>query len=148
MKIRPTLFLVTLIFVTWTHLANSHHSAAPVFDLSRTVTIEGIVSQFRLVNPHAKMTIKVKDGTDNQVTWTMVMAGVLSLSRRGWTTDTVSIGERVTVTGHPTHSGSPMMFFVRLVLADGTELLAPRPEASSIIDEQRRQRARERAQKK
>ena len=39
----------------------AHHSISSVYDSTRQVTIEGIVSQFQLVNPHAFLFIDVKD---------------------------------------------------------------------------------------
>ena len=71
------------------------------------------------------MTVDVVDEAGNHVVWTVELAGVLALSRQGWTKDTVSVGEQLTVTGNPTHTGSPRVFFTRLVLANGTELLNP-----------------------
>ena len=54
----------------------------------------------------------------------------------------------ISVTGNPTHVPAPRIAFVRLVRADGTELLAPGAERQNAIDEQRRLRARERNRQK
>ena len=145
---RYTLLLAVLVSLLPNRVADSHHAFSPVYDEARTVTIKGILTEFRLVNPHAMMTMDVMEGAGRHVTWTVEMAGLLSLSRQGWTKNTVSIGERLTITGNPTHTGSPRIFFTRLVLANGTELLAPGDGNESAIEEQRRQRARQRDQQK
>jgi len=124
--------------------AVAHHAFSPVYDERRTVTIKGTVTEFRLVNPHATMSVDVVDQTGKHVTWTVEMAGLLSLSRHGWTPRTVSAGQPITVTGNPTHTGSPRIFFTRIVLADGTERIAPGEGDVGAIEEQRRQRARQR----
>lgn len=126
--------------------ANAHHSFAPVYDGSRTVTVAGTVTSFRLVNPHAMLTMDVTDSAGNVVKWSIEFAGRLNLTVSGWTDDTISPGERVTLTGNPTHTGSPRLFFVQLVRADGTELRSG-DERLKAIEEERRQRTRERNQR-
>ena len=144
MKRTRPVFLAVLLSLLSYPVANSHHAMSPVYDATQEITIEGIVTEFRLVNPHAMITMDVLDEAGNRVTWAIELAGRLSLSRHGWTEDTVSLGERLTATGNPTHSGSPKMYFTRVVLEDGTEMLGPGAVRSRAIEEQRRQRARER----
>ena len=43
----------------------AHHSISSVYDSSRRVTVEGIVTQFQLINPHAFLFIDVRDGAGN-----------------------------------------------------------------------------------
>src|SRR5215510_15797740 len=145
---RPALLLVVLLPLVPAGVADAHHAFAPVYDESRTITIKGTVTEFRLVNPHATISLDVVDSTGKHVAWTVEMAGLLSLSRHGWTPRTLSAGEPITVTGNPTHTGSPRIFFTRIVLADGTERVAPGMGDVGAIEAQRRQRARERPQQK
>jgi hypothetical protein len=147
MTLRYTFPLIVLTSLLVSREATAHHAFAPVYDEARTVTIKGTVTEFRLVNPHATMNVDVVDRAGKHVMWTVEMAGLLSLSRHGWTPRTVSAGEPITVTGNPTHTGSPRIFFTRILLADGTERIAPgRGDVSAI--EQERQRARQRNQQK
>ena len=148
MTLRSTLVLAASLSLLPNTVSLAHHAFTPVYDRARTVTIEGILTEFKLVNPHATMTLDVMDEAGQHETWTIEMPGLLSLSRQGWTTDTVSIGEQLTVTGNPTHSGSQRIAFRRLVLANGTELLDPNANRQNDIEEQRRERARQRDQQK
>ena len=107
--------------------ASSHHAFSPVYDEKRLITVAGVVSQFRFVNPHAMMSMDVLDESGKVVKWTVEFSGRLNLSNVGWTADSIKSGERVTVTGNPTHTGSDRMFFRKLVRADGTELLPAEP---------------------
>jgi len=124
--------------------ASGHHSFSAVYDASRTITVQGVVTEFRLINPHALMLMDVTDDSGKVVSWTVEFAGRLNLSEGGWTERTIVPGQRVSVTGNPTHVAGPRMAFVRLLRADGTTLLAPGAERQNAIDEQRRLRARER----
>jgi len=125
-------------------VASAHHSFAAVYDGSRTVTVQGVVTEFRLINPHAMMTMDVTDESGKVVKWVIEFAGRLNLTEGGWTERTIAPGQRVTVTGNPTHMPSARIAFVSLVRADGTELLQPGAERQNAIDEQRRLRARDR----
>lgn len=145
---RYTLLLAVLVSLLTSRVGSAHHAFSPVYDDSRTVTIKGTLTDFKLVNPHAMMTVEVVDETGKRVPWTVEMAGLLSLTRQGWTEKTVTVGQPLTVTGNPTHTGSQRIFFTRLVLADGTERIAPGSGNVNAIEEQRRERARQRQQQK
>ena len=41
--------------------ASAHHGVAPHYDVSKPVTIEGVVSRFEFVNPHSFLYIDTKD---------------------------------------------------------------------------------------
>jgi hypothetical protein len=44
----------------FSHLAQAHHSAAP-FDFAKTVTIEGTVKSFEVINPHTHALVTLAD---------------------------------------------------------------------------------------
>src|SRR5262249_14534658 len=141
--LRAPLFAVLLVMICAT-AGISHHAFSPVYDDQRVITVTGVVTQFKFVNPHAMMSMDVTDASGKVTKWTVEFAGRLNLSNVGWTEQSIKSGERVTVTGNPTHTGSDRMFFRKLVHADGTELLPGAPQRESTLEEERRQRARER----
>jgi hypothetical protein len=127
---------------------SAHHSFSAVYDDTRTISVTGVVTQFRFVNPHALMSMDVTDDTGKVVKWTVEFAGRLNLSEVGWTADSVKSGERVTVTGNPAHALPARMAFRRLVRSDGTVLVPAGPQRIDAIEEERRERARQRSQQK
>ena len=126
--------------------ATAHHAFSPVYDGKRTITVDGVVTQFRFVNPHAMMLMEVKDKTGKVVTWNVEFAGRLNLEEAGWNAQTIKPGERVKVTGNPAWKSDQRMAFVKLVRADGSELEPGRAQRLSAIEEERRQRAQQRSQ--
>jgi hypothetical protein len=124
----------------------AHHSFSAEFDANRTISVQGVVTEFRLVNPHASMTMNVTDDAGKTTKWEVEFAGRLNLAKGGWTPSTIKPGEQVTVFGNPSHTGTPRIAFRRLVRADGSELRAPSDDAIDAIEQQRRERARERNQ--
>ena len=148
MRLWRALLLAIPVLLLFVSRASSHHAFSPVYDEKRLITVVGVMTQFRFVNPHAMMFMDVTDESGKVVKWVVEFAGSLNLSGVGWTADSVKAGERVTVTGNPTHTGSQRMFFRRLVRADGTELLPAGPQRLNAIEEERRQRSLQRNQQK
>ena len=143
MGIRVKFFSAVAVLAYGT-AAIAHHAFTPVYDGGQTISVSGTVIEFHLVNPHATMLLVRENADGSAETWTVEFDGLLNLTVAGWTEDIISAGERVTVEGNPTHTGSARMFFTRLVRADGTELLRPLLERANAIDELRRQRTRTR----
>jgi hypothetical protein len=141
-------FFVLPILIFSIGIAGSHHAFSPVYDAKRTIIVEGVVTQFRFVNPHSMMLVDVKDKTGKVVKWNVEFAGRLNLEESGWTADSIKPGERVKVTGNPAWESAQRMAFVKLVRADGTELDQGRAQRLSAIEEERRQRAQQRARPK
>jgi hypothetical protein len=132
--------LALSMLVLMTADAIPHHAFSPVYDEKRVITVAGVVTEFRFVNPHAMMIMDVTDGNEKVEKWTVEFAGRLNLSEFGWTADSIKPGEKITVTGNPTHTSSPRMFFRKIVRADGSELLPGNAQRLDSIEEQRRLR--------
>lgn len=102
--------------------AAAHHSAA-LFDTTRNVAVEGIVTQYDWRNPHVYITLRVADagGKERQQ---LIEAGASSvLLPLGLAPSSVVVGERVTVRGNPAKSATATAVLGReLVKADGSVL--------------------------
>ena len=146
LKIPRALLLVVPVLVLAAVRLSAHHAFSPVYDGKRTITVDGVVTQFRFVNPHAMMLMEVKDKSGKVVTWNVEFAGRLNLEESGWTAASIKPGERVKVTGNPAWTSPQRMAFVKLVRADGTELDQGAARRLSAIEEERRQRAAKRTQ--
>ena len=126
---------------------HAHHSTTPVYDGKRTVTMTGVVTSFRLVNPHAMLTLDVAEEGGKVVPWTVEFDGRVNLTRFGWDDDTLKPGDLVTVTGEPTHNDSPRMFFIKLERPDGTELRRAMIDPTlDSLEQARRKRAEQKQQ--
>lgn len=81
--------------------ASAHHS----FNFFRSdegerfVTGEGTISEVRLVNPHSGVFIETLDENGDSVVWGLETRPAVFLLRRGWTDETIQIGQRVTFAG-------------------------------------------------
>jgi len=108
--------------------AGAHHSTA-AFDNSRVIKIEGTITQFRWINPHASIKIDgVTAGEDPDGVWTVEMTAPNVLINEGWTRTALKIGDKVTMYVNPLRNqvvlndGSTGSLYVGVVLADGKTL--------------------------
>ena len=118
--------LLTAALLMWTvPEAVAHHSFAVFFDETKSVTVSGSVTEFRFTNPHAIIEITRKTPQGQVETWRAETNAVTLLRRRGWTADSLKVGERVTIDGWPSRDGSRYLRVRRVVRSDGTVLGAP-----------------------
>jgi len=89
-----------------------------------------------------------QDKSGKVETWTVEFAGRLNLMEGGWTVETVKPGDRIKVTGNPARKSDRQIAFRRIVKADGTELLPTQARQVNAIEQERRERARQRNQGK
>lgn len=136
LSIRRFVFPVGLLLAG---TAAAHHSPAMLYDLSREMTIRGVVTEYVLGNPHLRIYFDVEnDGTTEK--WMAEGGSRTVLVRKGWDGTEVAPGDRITVRGHPTRDGSNVVHLEYLILADGTELYGE--DLNSTALEERRSRRR------
>ena len=105
--------------------AAAHHSFAVFFDETKSVSVSGSVTEFRFTNPHAIIEITRKTPQGQIESWRAETNAVTLLRRRGWTADSLKVGDMVTIDGWPSRDGSRYLRVRRVVRSDGTVLGAP-----------------------
>jgi uncharacterized protein DUF6152 len=83
--------------------AGAHHSAAQ-FDFSQRVTIQGVVKEFNVTNPHTAAFVEV---TDDKGTRVVQYEGhsASHFFRAGYTRDMVKTGDKIAILIAPRHDG-------------------------------------------
>ena len=102
----------------------AHHSFAAEYDRNKPVTLTGPVTKVDWVNPHARFHMDVKDASGKIVNWEIEMGSPAGLIRRGWTRNSLKIGEAVTVEGFLAKDGSPLANSSTVKLSDGRRVFA------------------------
>src|SRR5436190_23770929 len=106
-------------------VVSAHHSFAVFFDDTKTIEVTGSVTEFRFSNPHAIISLEVKNKAGMVEEWKAETNAVTLLKRRGWTKDSLTPGEVVTVDGWPSRDGANYMRMRTITKADGTVLGTP-----------------------
>jgi hypothetical protein len=108
----------------------AHHSFA-LFDTSKEVTLQGVVKEYQWTNPHMFVQLLVRDTAGNTIEWSIEGASLNTLTRIGWTRNTIKAGEKVVAVIHPMRDGSKGGSMVRLIMPDGKVL--GQPEAKPAV---------------
>ena len=102
----------------------AHHGLAR-FDTTHGVKLQGTVTDFQWINPHAYIYADVKDEHGKVTNWKFELGSLAMLTRfGGWTRDTVRRGDQITVEGFRAKDGSPYMSLVTVQLSNGKILSA------------------------
>ena len=104
--------------------ALAHHSFAAEFDRSKAVTITGTVTKVEWANPHARFFIDAKDESGKVNNWDFELSSPNGLMRRGWTRNSLKLGDTVTVTGWAAKNAPHVGNASTVTLADGKKVFA------------------------
>ena len=94
-------------------VVHAHHSIAGVYDGSRQVTIDAVVSEFHFVNPHPYVIVDVKTASGPLQAWKLEMDNRSELVEVGMTDQTLKKGDRVVVSGSPIRPPQSQSMYIR-----------------------------------
>jgi hypothetical protein len=127
MKIRLIPVLTALAALVLAAPALPHHSNV-AFEVNKIVTLTGVVTEFRWVNPHTWIGLSVDDGNGAKTVWAIEGRAPGVLARAGWSRSSIKVGDTVTIDFSPAKDGSKTGLVARVTKADGTILAnAPAP---------------------
>jgi hypothetical protein len=115
--------VAALLFATVPALA--HHSSAPFYDATKKVEAQGPVTKFLFKNPHSFLYFEATDEKGQKVEWQVELGPAASLTRTGWTPETLKAGTVIKVVGQPSRAeGSHGMCCARITRPDGSPIVA------------------------
>ena len=122
-KTAAVLTLVALGVLLCVPTLRAHHGLA-AFDTTHTVKMQGTVTAFQWINPHAYIFADLTDDKGKVANWKLEMGSLGMLTKfGGWTKDTVKPGDKVTVQGFRAKDGSAYMSLGKIELPNGQSLL-------------------------
>jgi hypothetical protein len=101
--------------------AFAHHSNVG-YEVTKVITVTGVVKEFQWVNPHTWVILTVDDGKGAKVEWAAEGRAPGILLRAGWTRSSIKAGETITIDMSPSKDGSKTAIIARVTKADGTIL--------------------------
>jgi hypothetical protein len=102
--------------------ALAHHSFSAEFTRDLPISVTGTVSRVEWMNPHARFYVDVKGDDGKMVTWNFELTTPNILMRRGWTRNSLKVGDKVTVKGWRARNDPHIANANSVVLASGREL--------------------------
>jgi hypothetical protein len=104
-------------------IAVAHHSSIGIYDTTRLIEVEGVVTSVLWRNPHPSYTLAVEDENGETVDWHIEAGSISTLRVMGIGRDFIEVGDRVILAGEPSMRGRPELFARNILLADGQEAL-------------------------
>ena len=106
----------------------AHHGTRVSYDTTTSVTVEGVVTGFRYINPHPALFVDVTDDEGKTTNWTIEIAPTpYSLALNGWgrrrTVEAFEPGTALTVTMSVSRAGTPSSLLVSAFNKEGLEIL-------------------------
>lgn len=103
-------------------LASAHHSAALFYEIGARISLKGEVKRWNFRNPHAILELDVKNAKGEIEHWTCETSAPSALRRAGWSQDSLTASEIVTIDGVPARDGTKLMRITGVTKADGTKI--------------------------
>ena len=119
-----TALLVAAMTALLTQPSVAHHSFAAEFDANAPIELTGTVTKVEWANPHTFFYIDVTTPSGEVENWALEMGSPNGLMRRGWTRDSMRIGDVVMVTGSRAKDGSTKGNARSVTLSTGKRLFA------------------------
>jgi len=110
----------------------AHHNAASHYLLDQKITVNGVVTDFRLINPHARIYFDVTTEDGDVQKWLGEGNASSVLKRRGWTDEHLKPGDVITISGSPARDGGHKIDWELIVLENGTELRGGNTKAGEL----------------
>ena len=107
----------------------AHHSFVAVFDRDRPIEVTGTVTEVEWLNPHVWFYIDVEDDAGEVVNWGFEMGAMSGLIRRGWSRDSLQVGQVITITGVRARDGSQRGAVRTVTLGTGESLFGAQDES-------------------
>jgi hypothetical protein len=110
--------------------ALAHHSFAAEFDVSKPVTLQGVVTKVEWRNPHIWIYLDVKDDGGAIKAWQCEGGAPNALTRLGWDRETLKLGEPVTIEGYMARDATNTCNARTFKLPNGKTILAGQADTS------------------
>ena len=101
----------------------AHHGGASLYDMSKEVTVEATVTEYEWTNPHVEIGLDAKDSNGKVKHWILEGNSPPVMANKGWNRKSLQPGEVIKVTFNPSQRGGSVGRFIKLIKANGNEML-------------------------
>jgi hypothetical protein len=110
--------LTAAAIVAGSGLVLAHHSFQSEFDISRPMTLKGVVTKVEWINPHVYVHLDVAEPQGKVASWAFETLGPGRMRAQGMSKQSFGIGKTVTLKGYAARDGAKNLGFLREVTFD------------------------------
>ena len=118
---RNALFGLALVSVLTGATISAHHSTAVNFDSSKEISVTGVLTEAKWMNPHSRFRLSVKNAQGKAEEWLVEMGALNTMKRAGFPIERFVVGDEVTMIGAAGRRDRAILLR-ESVLKDGTHL--------------------------
>lgn len=124
MRMKHVMIAASLLAAVAAAPVSAHHSFAAEFDINKPVTLSGTVTRLEWANPHIWIYLDVKDDRDVVQHWQCEGGAPNTLTRNGWSKDSLKAMQAITIDGWLAKDGSKSCNMRSVKLPDGRTVFA------------------------
>ena len=121
MNLKTAVAAAALAAVTTAPRLSAHHSVPVNFDQSKEVSIQGVLTEIKWVNPHAHFRLSVTQPDGSELEWLVEMGATNTKKRAGFPMERFMVGETYTIIGAPGRRDRAVLLD-EVIMPDGTHL--------------------------
>jgi hypothetical protein len=125
MTIRTAAFAIGVSVLVFTARVDGHHHVGCVYDTAASQTVIGRIVAIVWEFPHVHIRLDVASGSVARAEWDIESVNPQGLRRSGVASDTLKVGDLLTVTGWVARSGGRQAFTHSMVLPNGKTVEFP-----------------------
>jgi uncharacterized protein DUF6152 len=116
-----TISLMAIGLLTISVPVFAHHGTA-AFNTEKTITMKASVTQWYWANPHCFLRFDYKNDKGEAEHWVVETSNPPDMTNKGWSRNTLKVGDEITVTLWPVKNGKPLGRVSEILLPNGQTL--------------------------
>ena len=121
MKIKTFFIVSAFAFLAVSVPLFAHHGTA-AYDTKNIITVKGMMTDFRFINPHVQLYFDVKSDKGEVEKWQAELTAPNKLARAGWDKHTLKPGDSITASGYVAKDDPHTMWINKLIGPTGEAL--------------------------
>lgn len=116
-----TISLMAIGLLTISVPVFAHHGTA-AFNTEKTITMKASVTQWYWANPHCFLRFDYQNDKGEVEHWVVETSNPPDMTNKGWSRNTLKVGDEITVTLWPVKNGKPLGRVSEILLPNGQTL--------------------------
>lgn len=134
MKLISAFCLVAISQILIISPAAAHHGNAAHFDVSKSLTVNGVVTDFAFTNPHTFIYFDALGSNGEPAEWRCETGSATQMRRAGWTQETLLPGQAIEIIGTPALREDNFCYITKLMVEGEEYAVDQAPPNSQKLD--------------